>query len=304
MRNTLAAIALALCGGIAQAQSVEPEPAPKPPPSPYSLPWQLRPTGAASAVRSDTAFAFYQSPTTGQGGFTAASMLLVSYKVMPNLAPLLRFGFVSNSPPGGTGAGSALVNPVLGATYAVPLSQELRLGLFLGVALPMGMGGGNARDAATFNAVKSGVLARSAMDNAMFAVNDLTVFPGVGLSFTRGRLTLQVEATVLELLRARGEAVQSDTAKTNFTSGLHVGYFVHPMLSLSAELRYQQWIIPPAGTSRAALNNLTVAVGPRLHVKLADGVWARPGLAYATALDAPMTASNYQIVQLDVPISF
>src|SRR5262249_14324839 len=72
----------------AQAQDTIPAvttPAPAPttappaiPPAPYSLPWQLRPTAAASAVRSDTSVATYESG--GNRGTTVASILLASYK--------------------------------------------------------------------------------------------------------------------------------------------------------------------------------------------------------------------------------
>ena len=54
-----------------------------PPPPPYSLPFQLRPAAAATVVRSDTAFAFYENPVSDKGGFTVASMLLGSYKLTP-----------------------------------------------------------------------------------------------------------------------------------------------------------------------------------------------------------------------------
>lgn len=64
----------------ALAQAAPPHAKPKPPP--YSLPWQLRPAVAGNVVRSDTALALYEDPTTGQSGSTVASMLLASYKVL------------------------------------------------------------------------------------------------------------------------------------------------------------------------------------------------------------------------------
>jgi hypothetical protein len=272
-------------------------------PPPYSLPWQLRPTAAVNVVRSDTAIAF-SSPESVGSSTTTASMLLASYKLTPNLAPLVRVGYVNNSP--GTGpSGSSLVNPVLGATYAHSFSESLRLGVFLGVTIPVGMGGGNTPEAATAAAARSGILARSAMDNAMFAVNDFTVFPGVGLSYVSGGFTAQVEATLLQLTRVRGEAVQPDSSKTNFTTGLHLGYFPHPLFSVGGDLRYQRWLSTPRSvTSDELRDNLTAAVGPRLHIQLSEKLVMRPGLAYAFALDAPMNKLKYSIVQLDVPVSF
>ena len=232
-------------------------------------------------------------------------MLLVSYKVRPNLAPMVRLGFVRNWPPAGGGPGSALINPVVGATYLVELSDSLRLSAFLGLTVPVGMGGGNTPDAAVAAAAKAGVLARSAMDNAMFAVNDFTVFPGVDLAYVSGGWTVQAEATLLQLTRVRGEAAQPDISKTNFTAGLHLGRFVGSMFSLGAELRYQRWLKPPASvTTRAPLDNVTFAAGPRLHFKVDKSIWVRPGLSYARGLDDPMSKQSYDIVQLDVPVSF
>lgn len=304
-------VAACLMGGVAAAQTTpevvatpEPAVAAKPKPAPYSLPWQLRPVVAGNVVRSDTAIAF-QTAADGSSGTTAASMLLVSYKVLPNFAPMVRFGYVANDPTGTAASGQSLVNPVVGGTYQFNLTPELKLAAFLGVTIPVGQGGGNTPDAATRAAAASGVLTRSAMDNAMFAVNDLTVFPGLGLAYQRAGFTVQVEATVLQLTRVRGEDVQADTSKTNFTSGLHVGYFVTPWLSLGAELRHQRWLVPPAAAKGTpAMHNTTAAIGPRFHIKLPENLWLRPGVTYAQGLDQPMTNSNYRIVQVDVPFAF
>lgn len=273
------------------------------PKAPYSLPWQLRPTAAVNVLRSDTSLALSSTDATGDS-VTTATMLLASYKITPHLSPLVRLGYVDHAP--GVGSpGAALVNPVLGAIYSHDLSETLRLGFFLGFTLPVGMGGGNTPDPATATAARVGIPARSAMDNAMFAVNDFTVFPGVGLSYVAGGFTAQVEATVLQLTRVRGEAVQADKSRTNFTSGLHLGYFLHPVVSLGGELRYQRWLSTPSTvTSEELRDNLTLAAGPRFHIKLSDKVIMRPGLSYAFALDAPMKASDYSIFQLDVPVLF
>lgn len=273
------------------------------PPPPYSIPWQLRPAGVASVIRSDTALAWYQG-ADGTGGFTAASMFLVSYKVAPRWAPLLRFGVVHNAPPSGGTAAAAFVNPAVGVTFALPLPENLRLALFLGLALPVGMGGGDAPAAAVAAAAKSGVLARSAMDNAMFAVNDLTVFPGAGLAFVRGGFTAQVELTVLQLIRVRGEAVQPDALKTNLTGGVHLGYFIVPALSVGVDLRFQRWLSTPSfvESDPTTRETLTVAAGARGHFRLGE-VWLRPGLAYARGLDDPMGARGFHIVQVDIVVA-
>ena len=182
-------------------------PAAKPKPPPYSLPSQLRPVAPGNVVRSDTAFAFYKSPVNGESGSTVASMLLASYKVIPELAPMVRVGIVSNSPPGATApaadpkSGFNFINPVVGATYGPNIGKSVKLGLFLGMTIPVGMGGGDSPEPGNALANAAGIAARSAMDNAMFAVNYFTVFPGVGFAFVDSGFTAQVEATVLQLFK-------------------------------------------------------------------------------------------------------
>jgi hypothetical protein len=304
---TLLAAALVL-PSLAAAQ----DPPPPPPPAPYSLPWQLRPAAVANVVRSDTAIAMYEPEDAGSGGTTIASTLLASYKVTPEIAPLIRLGVVSNSPPeiGGVTAdsGFGFLNPILGGTWAFALAPNLKLALFLGVAIPIGSGGGNDPDLANRKAlVPAGILARSAMDNAMFAMNYFTVFPGVDFAFVQSGFTAQAEVTFLQLTRIRGDDIDADSSRSNLTMGLHLGYFIIPALSVGADLRYQRWLASKTFLDDDNDTNddtASFAVGPRLHLKLSDTMWLRPGLAYARGIDDPMSADSYNILQIDVPVSF
>ena len=316
--SLLALLAALSLSGRAQAQADAPAdaaPAPPPPP-PYSLPWQLRPVAAANVVRSDTAIAFYENPMSGESGSTVASMLLGSYKVTPDFAPMVRLGVVSASAPSGTmtpagaiDSGFSFINPVIGGTYVFKLSPELKLGAFLGLTIPVGSGGGEMPDIESAFANRAGILARSAMDNAMFAVNYFTVFPGVGLAWVAHGVTLQVEATLLQLFRVRAnEMVEPDNSRTNLTLGLHAGYFFIPQLSIGAELRHQRWLSTPVAVEMdptdTLRDNTTVAIGIRGHFKLNDTMWLRPGIAYARGLDDPMDLQKYNILQIDVPFVF
>jgi len=287
------------------ASPVPPETAPPPaapsaPPAPYSLPWQLRPAQPGNALRADTALAFSDPRNT------VASTLLFSMKVTDSLAPLVRLGFVTNSPDTGP-SGTSIENPVLGGLYGVKLTPELKLGLFLGLALPFGQGGGTPPDPSKAAAVQSGILARSAMDNAMFAVNYFTVFPGIDIAWVKSGFTLQGEATLLRLTRTRGPSTQ-DSGNTNLTLGVHAGYFIVPMLSIGAELRHQRWLSTPTAvrndTTGVFRDNTTVAMGPRVHIDLGNKRWLRPGIAYIAPIDKPMTTANYKIVFIDVPFTF
>jgi hypothetical protein len=271
-------------------------------PPPYSLAWQLRPTAAGNVVRSDTAFAMYDDPD-GDGA-TVASTLLVSYKVTPTVAPLVRIAVSYDDPAAADGA-TSMSNPLLGVTWAPAVAAPFKVGVFGAVTIPVGSGGGNSPDAQTATN-RSAIYARSAMDNALFSVNDATAIGGIGVAWVKDGFTVQGEVTVLELIRVRGDEVQPDKAKTNFTSGLHAGYFPLPWLSVGAELRYQRFLTTPmfVEATPALRDTVTAAVGVRGHVKLSGKRWLRPGIAYSRGLDDPMSGRSYDVVQVDVPYAF
>ena len=312
---TCAALATTVAPALADAQITDvvsnvnaAPPPPAPPPPPYSLPWQLRPVAAATVLRSDTSFAFYKNPKNEEeSGETVASTFLASYKLTPEFAPLVRFGIVQNSEPGDArGRATVFANPIVGATYARKISGPFKGAAFLGVALPLGMGGDKKAGVSDYaSAVGRGVQARSAMDNAMFAVNYTTGIFGLGGAYIANKLTVQVEATLLQLFRTRNEDVNKDEKRTNFTSGLHVGYFLAPFVSLGAEYRYQRWLTDaePVVANADARENQTIAIGPRFHFK-AGTTWLRPGISYATAIDKPFKDSSYHMLQVDVPAVF
>jgi hypothetical protein len=241
--------------------------------------------------------------------------LLGSYAVTPEFAPLVRLAFVSNTAPGPTNPdGSAFANPVLGAVYSIKLSPEWKLAPFFGITVPVGTGGGDDPDQGSRTALAAAVPARSAMDNALFAVNYFTVIPGIGLSFASHGFTAQVEATLLALTQVRGQdcvpdypgKCDVDSARTNFTAGVHVGYFLIPALSIGGELRHQRWLSTPmmVRANDDARDTSTFALGARLHFQLSDKNWIRPAFAYARALDKPVSDLKYNIFQFDVPVSF
>jgi hypothetical protein len=286
--------------------SPAPAAAPAPPPPPYSLPWQLRPVTVANAIRSDTSFAFYEN-AAGDNGMTTASMLLGTYKLTPELAPLVRVAVVQNSEPGpGIGSGAAFVNPILGLSYARKLGSVMAGAAFAGVTLPVGMGGSKPMGMdATAAAAWRGIAARSAMDNAMFAVNYTTLIGGLDLAYIAHKVTVQAEGTVLQLFRTRNEKFAPESTRTNLTMGLHAGVFPFSFLSLGGELRHQRWLTTPNAVKAnpTARDTTTIAFGPRLHVKTGK-VWLRPGLSYSTALDKPNSDLGYHILQFDVPVVF
>jgi long-subunit fatty acid transport protein len=118
------------------------------------------------------------------------------------------------------------------------------------------------------------------------------------------------------LLKTRGPAA-ADESNTNFTTGIHLGYFVLPTISIGGEIRHQRWISTPAAIAEGGgmpprtadqestlRDTTTFAVGPRFHFKLNDKMWVRPGIAFIMPIDKPLSDSKYKMAQLDVPLAF
>lgn len=284
---------IALCVSLLLASTASASPPP-------SLGWNLRPVAPGNVIRSDTTVGRFTD--AGVSGTTVASTFLVSYKLTPVLAPLVRVAVVHHD-------GSAISNPLVGVTWAPRIvAPPFKVSVFGALALPLGSGGGDDPNPRALATIRAAVAVRSGMDNALFAVNDLTPIAGVDAAYVANGLTLQLEATVFELIRVRGAMAQPDAYKTNFTTGFHAGYFVLPWLSASAELRYQRFLSSPAfvqmdatGASRDALS---AAVGLRGNVHLGEATWLRPGLSYARGLDDPLAGRSYQVIQIDVPFVF
>jgi hypothetical protein len=270
---------------------------------PVSLGWNLRSLAPASVVRVDTvAGTFVDQGTRGE---TYVSALTLSYRMTPTFAPLVRAAAISNDPAMGPRT-DAISNPVVGFIWGAPMpTGAWKVAAYGLLALPLGSGGGNDGDPARLAAQKAAATARSSMDNSMFSVNDLTPTVGLDVAYVAHGLTLQAEGTLFELIRVRGEAVQPDAYKTNFTTGLHAGFFLASWLCVSGELRYQRFLTTPAAVvmNPAARDNLTAAGGLRFLWKLSGTVF-RPGVSFARGLDKPLSARDYSIFQLDLPFAF
>jgi hypothetical protein len=314
----LPAALLVIAAGFSSASSFAqdelPPPNPPPPKGAYSLPFQLRPVTAANVVRSDSSFGSYEN-SAAQGGFAFVTELTAAFRIPgtggapgTGLAPMVKLTAVNDSPPGTAAGGFAFVNPLVGASYALVLAPGLRASAFGGVTIPIGMGGGDSPDKGALDARTVGPVVRAGMDNALFAVDDVAVVPGIDVAYVSNGFTAQVEATFFQLERVRGAAAQHEASKTNFTSGLHVGYLVTPLVSIGAELHYQRWIDAPIAVDQnkpgTSVDLLSMTVGPRFHFE-AGGLAVRPGIAYTRGFDHPMTsAANDHVVQLDVPVAF
>jgi hypothetical protein len=280
------------------------------PTSPYATPWQLRSIVPGNTARLDSALAFYDDKNGHSGGFAAASDIGGSYKLSDNLALLARIDVVNNAPPANAAGETVFTNPLLGATYSLQLSSEFRLGFFLGMTVPIGSGSGNTPNPAVTNALNAGILARSAMDNALFATNYFGVIPGLDLAYIANGWTVQLEATLLQFTRVKSDL--GDQYRTNFTSGFELGYSFTSLLMLEGELHYQRYFNNQTveATANPAIQNLAFTVGPRFTFKAGDFT-LKPGIAYAQGLSGAIAGSGYtyaynsdKIIFVDFPVSF
>jgi hypothetical protein len=254
-------------------------------------------------VRIDQTMAFYEDPASGRSGSTYVTGLAATYRLSPRWVPVVRALWVKNDAAVGP-SGSGFANPAVGITYLHPLGKGWRWTAFGASTIPIGSGGGDAPDPGAAAAMAAAAPARSAMDNTLFAVNYWGLVGGLGLARVTPALTLQAEATVFQLTRVRGPETQ-DASRTNFTAGVHVGHFFSPKVSIGADLRVQRWLsdAAPVRANPAARSQVTFGVGPRFHFKVGRNT-LRPGLSYTRALDDPMAARGYDIVQAGLPIAF
>ena len=269
--------------------------------APYSLPWMLRPAAPTSMARADTVAAFY-----GVDGGTIVSQLSFSYKLMPRLALLAKLGVAEDSPPTGAG-GFGLFNPLIGGHVGFWPAKSLRFGGFLGLTIPMGMGGGANPDKGSVEVNHGAMLARGGMDDALFMPDYITALPGLDLAYVTKGFTVQGEITLGILTKVRGPETEKST-NSDLSMGLHLGYFLFPFVSVGAELRHQRWLSTPrfvgADLSRELRDVTSLSLGPRAHIELEEDFKFRPGFSMTFGLDRPMSSSHYKVVQIDLPFTF
>ena len=267
----------------------------------YSLPWQLRPVLPNSMLRSDNSFAFY-----GVDGASIISEITASYKFIPRLSAMIRLAMAEDSPPTNAG-GFGMGNPLIGAQAGFWPAKSWKLGLFLGVTLPIGAGGGAPPDRGGVDVIRAAMLARSGFDDPLFMPDYLTGWPGIDLAYVSHGFTAQAEFSMAFMTKVRGPQTEK-SANVDLTMGLHAGYFFFPFVSFGIDLRHQRWLSVPsyvaADPSRELRDVSTIGLGPRFYVKLSEDVTWRPGLSMSFGLDHPVSTSHYKTVQIDLPFSF
>ncbi len=288
--------------GVAAPQAAQPEaPSPASKRAAYSLPWGLRPAIAPNLLRLDTVVA------PANDGTTVASILTGGGKPFsgaPDLGFYGRVGFAHHA--SDTDAAAIVSNPLVGALYTPELAPGLRLAGFGGVALPIGMGGGNTPDPAERATLAAASRSRGGLDGVLFGSNYLAFAGGLDLAYLVAGFSFQLEGTLVNGLRVRGEAADADESRAAATTGVHVGYLVAKLVNLSVEARLQAFLsdAAPAVANPDAREQLTLSGGARFNVELAPTILARPGLAYSAGLDAPMSDAEVHVVQVDLPFTF
>lgn len=267
----------------------------------YSLPWGLRPAIAPNLLRLDTVVA------PANDGTTVASILTGGGKpleAIPDLGVYGRLGFAHHD--GDAGAAEVVSNPLVGALYTPELARGLRLAGFFGVAIPIGMGGGDDPDTEQRATLAAASRARAGLDGVLFGSNYLALVGGLDLAYLVAGFTFQVEGTLIGSFRARGPAADADISRAAVTTGAHVGYLVAELVNLSVEARLQAFLSDarPVVANPDAREQLTLGGGARFNVELAPTILARPGLAYFAGLDAPMSDAEVHVVQVDFPFTF
>jgi hypothetical protein len=273
-------------------------------PPPYVLPFQLRSVSPRNSVRIDTIVAPYRY----QDANALQTVIMVSGQVRIGQSFFLqaRWGFDDNRVANGTRNRSGVLNPSIGGGIAVPIGHLFRFAASTAINLPLATGGGDGSDEDALLLQRQGMLARSAMDNNAFVVNDLGFPTGLSFAFVHRGVTAQVDGTVIASGRVKGAGNVNDSARVNATSGLFLGYFLVPEISVGAELRYQYFLLPPAFVEQdpSARSNLTAGAGTRVDIELSGASRMRPGLCLSMGLAGYVEQQSYRMVQFDVPISF
>ena len=273
-------------------------------PAPYALPFGLRGALAPTAVRAETAYGW----NAGQSS-TVVQYLTASYAPLKNLSLGVRGGWVDYIPEKGTSS-TAFTNVTVSGVWADNIVPSVKVAGALGLALPIGQGGGDSPDPGQAAAIAAGSLARSRFEGlTMFRPNHLTPFAGGDVVWVSGGATLQAEANIFQGFRVRGGAQSDpDSAITNLTMGASAGYTFVPELSAVLEVRDQTFLSTPSAVDAGRMSRtwVTVGGGPRANLRLAKDMIVRPALAYFQPLnDASPTisASSYHIFLLDIVLA-
>ena len=270
----------------------------------YSLPFQLRSAAPKTGVRLDTIVAPYEFE--GSHALEAVVLASTQIRLLEHLFVTARWGFDDNRIGNGARNRTGITNPSFGVSVPVALGPMFRFAASTSIAIPISTGGGENPDPDAVLLQRQAALARAAMENGTFLLNEVAVPTGLSLAFITGGFTAQIDWTVISSGRVKGPANGHDGARINTTMGAFLGYYVIPELSLGTEFRYQYFIIAPAAVSNGmqSRENMSAGLGARLDLELSDTMRARPGICYSVGLAGQLAEQSFKMVQFDIPIVF
>ena len=236
----------------------------------------------------------------GVDGQTLIQTLSGSYALNSWLSAYGRVGWVHDAYTGQE-SGTGFANPAAGLQASVPVGKHVTVGGIVGVTAPLGSGGGNAPNPTVLKAWSNSI----DWGGAMYAVDHVDTLIGGKGAFTLGDATLSLESTLHELTRVRGEkadVIGSHATVTSSTATL--SYALHPKLTLSSAMSETRFWNKPTciRESPASAQDYFFIAGASTTFDV-SGIDVAPALSYARALDLPLTADKFQVVELDLGFS-
>ncbi len=232
---------------------------------------------------------------------TLLMVLSAAYEWTHWLSTFARVGWAHNAP-SNEASGSAFANPAAGVSSQIELGKHVKVGGLAGITVPVGSGAGNTPNTAALKAWTNSV----DWGGAMFAVDHVDVFGGLRASYTASRLTLQIESTVHQLVRVRGEASDpiGDAATVTGSQATALVALPHDVSVSTGLAETRFWNTPKCiQDSAESRRDYFVVAGVSLELKLAKGVAFTPGVLYARALDLPLTRETFQVIEVDLGFS-
>jgi hypothetical protein len=228
---------------------------------------------------------------------TLLTVLSAAYQLTPAISTFGRIGTAANAS-SDVGSATDVANPAVGLNLQLDVGKHVKVGGTSGVTIPIGTGAGDSASAGAFRAWTNSV----DWGGAMFAVDHLDIFDGVRAAYVLDSLTVSFESILHALIRVRGavsDPIGSEATVTGTT--LAVAYAFFPQLTLSTSLSETRFLNTPLYIQQSPESRVEYFFSAGASTTMKIGSFeVDPGLVYARALDMPLTAQNFQVVELDL----
>jgi hypothetical protein len=234
---------------------------------------------------------------------TDLTILSGSYDLTRSVTLFGRLGLVDNRS-GAEAKAWGVANPSVGASFGVPLTARLRLGLVFGSTLPVGSGGGDAPARPT---ALSAMLSGTDWGGPMFGPNHIDVYEGFSLTAIPRSFTFRIKSTLHPAMRVRGRKTDTLGPRVIFTSsGLLASRALTRQMSVFVELSETRFLNHPPFLQDDPSSRVDryAAAGVSTDFHLGGARRLQPAVLYARGLDAPKTGRRFQLIELDVQVGF